>query len=131
VHRIIHFFDKLEDRVREALSRKPILYTFIGAFSIVLFWRGVWMTADSIPFLNGPISIAISVSILLVTGLFVSFFVGDVIILSGVKKEKKIIEKTELEIEQDEITLRAIKNEIDGIKRDTDKVKKILEQTND
>ena len=89
------------------------------------------MTADSIPFLNGPISIAISVSILLVTGLFVSFFVGDVIILSGVKKEKKIIEKTELEIEQDEITLRAIKNEIDGIKRDTDKVKKILEQTND
>ena len=88
--KIVRFFDKLEDHVRVALSHYPIIYTIIGGFSIVLFWRGVWMTADYFPFLNGPVSIIISVSILLVTGLFVSFFITDRIILTGIKQEKKL-----------------------------------------
>ena len=53
--KIFRFFDKLEDHVRIALSHYPIVYTIIGGFSIVLFWRGVWMTADYFPFLTGPI----------------------------------------------------------------------------
>ncbi len=113
--KLIIFFDKLEDRLRAWLSHQPILYTFIGGFAIVLFWRGVWMTADAFPFLTGPVSIIISVVVLLATGLFVSFFVGDVIILSGLKKEKKLIEKTEGEIKGDRELLVEIESELKRI----------------
>ena len=109
------FFDKLEDKVRSHLSHRPILYTFIGGFAIVLFWRGVWMTADLFPFLTGPVSIAISVIVLLGTGLFASFFVGDVILISGLKKEKKLIEKTETEIKGEAEVLGEIQHELERI----------------
>jgi hypothetical protein len=46
VKNIVHFFDKLEDYVRGILSKYPIPYAFVGGVSIVLFWRGVWHTAD-------------------------------------------------------------------------------------
>ena len=91
--KIFHFFDKLEDNIRATLSKHNILYAFIGGVAIVLFWRGVWMTADAIPFLTGPISILISVIVLLGTGLFVSFFIGDEIIISGIKKKKGLMKK--------------------------------------
>ena len=90
IKHIIKFFDKLEDKVRGGLSRNPIIYTLIGGIAIVLFWRGVWLTADLFPFLTGPVSVVVSVSILLITGLFVSFFIGDQVIISGIKKEKKL-----------------------------------------
>ena len=106
------YFDRLEDRVRARLSRRPIWYALIGGLAIVLFWRGVWMTADLFPFLTGPVSILISVGILLATGLFVSFFVGDIIILSGIRKEKKLVEKTEAEIQKESRTLEEIKAEM-------------------
>lgn len=95
---IIDFFDKFEDDTRAALSKRPVIYAFIGGGMIVLFWRGVWMIADSIPFLTGPVSVLISTVVLLATGLFVSFFVGDTIIISGLKKEKKLDEKVASEI---------------------------------
>lgn len=113
--RILIYFDKLEDRIRGWLSHRPIIYSFIGAFAIVLFWRGVWMTADAFPILTGPVSIIISVAILLSTGLFVSFFVGDLIILSGIKKEKKIVEKTEAELKSDKGMLGEIDAELKRI----------------
>ena len=112
---IFVFFDKLEDHIRERLSHSPILYTFIGGFAIVLFWRGVWMTADYFPFLTGPISIIISVTVLLLTGLFTSFFVGDVIIMSGLKKEKKLVERTEGEIKGESEILSDIESELKRI----------------
>jgi hypothetical protein len=40
----------------------------------------------------------LSAVILLLTGLFVSFFIGDRIILSGLTHEKKLEEKTENEV---------------------------------
>ena len=92
IRKIIRFFDKLEDRVRMKLSHHPVVYTLIGGVAVVLFWRGVEKTADMIPFLNGPVSLIISVVVLLVTGLFVSFFIGDQLILSGLKGEKKMVE---------------------------------------
>jgi uncharacterized protein involved in cysteine biosynthesis len=103
---LIKFFDKLEDHIRGYLSRFPIIYSIIGGTAIVVFWRGVWVTMDEfaqyIPrqlvWLDGPLSLLISLGVLLGTGLFVSFFVTDRIILSGIKQEKKIVEKTETEI---------------------------------
>src|SRR3989338_7461194 len=114
--RILSFFDKLEDNVRAAFSGLPIIYAFVGGAAIVLFWRGVWMVADTIPFLTGPISILISVVILLATGLFVSFFIGDQIILSGIAKEKKITEKTEEEVKEEAHILTEIHKELHEIK---------------
>ncbi|MFZ2303250.1 MAG: hypothetical protein WAV98_00470 [Minisyncoccia bacterium] len=121
---IFRFFDKLEDSARAMLSKHNILYAFIGGVGIVMFWRGVWITADAIPFLTGPISILISVAILLVTGLFVSFFIGDAIIISGAKKEKRLDEmvasgvKTELDILNEiQIRLNNIEQELRALKK--------------
>jgi hypothetical protein len=121
------FFDKLEDRIRAILARVPIIYAFLGGVGIVLFWRGVWHFADKLESLGGwwgvvfspEGSTILSVFILLLIGLFVSFFVGDVIILSGVKNEKKLVERTRAElateiteIEQIEKKLEIIEAEI-------------------
>ena len=97
---IIKFFDKLEDKVRGRLSHYPIIYASFGGIGIVLFWRGVWHLADDIG-LGSWGSILISLIILLMTGLFVSFFIGHYIIFSGLKQEKKIEEKEEEEIKED------------------------------
>ncbi len=112
---IIRLFDKIEDKMRYGLSRRPVLYTLIGGVAIVLFWRGVWLTADRFPFLTGPVSLVISVVVLLAIGLFVSFFIGDQILISGLKQEKKLTEKTEAEIKAGEMILQEIKGELQKI----------------
>jgi len=115
--RIIKFFDKLEDKIRKRLSRRPIIYAFIGSVGIILLWRGVWMTADLFDFMTGPVSIIIGMVILLLIGLFVSFFVGEQIIISGLKEEKRTDEKTEEEIKKEEMSLKEIKKDIKEIKQ--------------
>lgn len=114
--RILQFFDWLEDRLRGALSRHPVLYTIIGSVAVVLFYRGVWLTADMISFLNGPVSLIASFVILLAIGLFVSFFIGDQIIISGLKGEKKITEKTEAEVRSEAVLLAEVKRELAEIR---------------
>lgn len=118
IKKIVKFFDRLEDKVRGRLSRHPILYTIIGGVAIVLFWKGVWETAELFPFLFGPVSIIISVIILLITGLFVSFFIGDRIVLSGLKGEKKLVEKAESEIETEEDVLEEIQEDVSRIEKE-------------
>ncbi len=113
--KLLRFFDKLEDKIRFNLSKRPFLYTFIGGVAIVLFWRGVWMTADMFQWLTGPLSLLISTLVLLMIGLFVSFFIGEQEILHGLKKEKKLIEKTKEEIDMDEVTLKEIHKEVEGL----------------
>lgn len=102
------FFDKLEDKARSRLSRNPILYAFLSGIGTVLFYRGVWMIADNFGFMTGPVTLVVSLAILLITGVFVFHFVSDQIIISGLKKEKKLIEKTEEEIAIETITLKEI-----------------------
>ena len=126
IKNIIKFFDKIEDKTRSFLSRHPIIYAFIGGIGIVLFWRGVWHTADLFPFLNGPVSIIISIIILLITGLFVSFFIGHSIILSGLKQEKKIEEKEISEIETEMDILKKEKDLVNGIYSRLEKIEKTL-----
>lgn len=117
VAKIIKFFDKFEDGVRASLSRHPIPYALLGSVSIVLFWRGVWMIADELPFMTGPVSLAFSLIILLASGLFVSFFIGDRIILSGLRQEKKLAEKTEEEVKREGDVMKEIKGRLDNIER--------------
>lgn len=122
--RILKFFDKLEDRIRAALSRHPVPYALIGGFGIVLFWRGVWHTADLFPFLTGPMSILISAVVLLATGLFVSFFIGETIVVSGLKHEKKLTEKTEAEVQTETGILVELHRELHEIRTKLDEINK-------
>jgi hypothetical protein len=132
LRKTIYFFDKLEDNLRIHLSRYPILYTIIGGIAIVLFWRGVWHTADILQAKGGfwgfifyePVSLLIVTAILLATGLFVSYFIGDAILLSGVKSQKKLADKTEKEVKEEEATLTEIKNAVETIQEEVHQLKR-------
>ncbi len=113
---ILHFFDKLEDNVRGHLSRHPLVYALIAGTGVILFWRGIWHAADDIS-MSSSLSIVIGIVILLITGVFVSAFVGNRLLLSGLKGEKKLAEMTkeELETEEDELKhVEKILNKIEG-----------------
>lgn len=125
IKKIVTFFDKLEDRVRIRLSHYPILYALVGAVGIVLVWKGVWETAEYFPALYGPASIVLGTAILLLTGLLVSFFIGDTIIISGFKKEKKLVEKSEKEmLEAERTSTDILAAEIQHIHHDLEDIKK-------
>src|SRR3989344_3730536 len=125
--KIFKFFDRTEDKTRSKLSKYPVLYATVGAVGLVLLWRGGWVVGGSLSvfdnnpfdktaFIDGAISIAASVVILLVSGLFVSFFIGDRIILSGLKKEKKMEEKTKDELDAEMNVVNKIEEKIEKIK---------------
>jgi hypothetical protein len=138
IKKVINFFDKFEDNVRGHLSRFPILYTFIGGIAIVLFWRGVWHTADILQAKGGwlgwifyePTNLIIVVIILLATGLFVSYFIGDTILISGMKGEKKTTDKTEKEVKEEEEKLVVLSETVQEMKLEVDEIKEIVEHVN-
>src|SRR3990167_1176866 len=103
--KVVRFFDKLEDKIRAKLSHTPIFYGFLGGIGVVLFWRGVWHIADDIN-LSSIVSIITGSIILLLTGVFVSAFVGNRLIISGLIGEKKLAERAEEEIESEETQIK-------------------------
>ncbi len=117
LRKIIIFFDKLEDRVRGALSVYPLVYALVAGIAIVLFWRGVWETADLLQ-LSGPLSLLIGLILLLVTGVFVSAFIGSRLIISGLRGEKKTEEKEIAEILAEESMLEKIYKEEQKIEKE-------------
>lgn len=126
--KIVNFFDKLEDHVRGSLSHHPFIYSFFGGSGVILFWRGIWHSADYLEantrfgaiVFSSVGSMIVGMVTLLMTGLFVSVFIGDSIIMSGIKGDKKLIEKTEDEIEgeisREEKLLKHIEADIHNIK---------------
>jgi hypothetical protein len=114
-NKIYKFFDKLEDRIRGRLTHYPLIYAFIGSVGIVSIWRGIWVIQDDWG-MSGWDSLFFGVLITVSTGLFVSFFIGENIIISGLNKEKRIDEKTEKEIHKERNALVEIKKEIKDIK---------------
>lgn len=132
IEKIFKFFDKLEDKTRAKLSRKPLLYAFIGGIGMVLFWRGVWHTTDFLTayfigeldvvtlhdMADGPISFVLGTIILLVTGVYVSAFIGNRLIISGLSGEKKLAEKTEEEILNEGDELKTIKDTLKHLEKD-------------
>ena len=109
-------FDRLETKIRGKLSHYPILYAIIGGTGIILFWRGVWHMADDIN-LDSVISTAIGAVILLITGVFVSAFIGSRLIISGLIGEKKLTEKEKGEIETEETQLRNLQNTLNKVEK--------------
>lgn len=146
--KIFKFFDKLEDKVRVRLSHRSIFYALIGGSLVVLFWRGIWHTADILMktgaqmyiyegnkfgkflyyFFYEPNTIIWTVLLLLLTGLFVSTMIGDRIILSGLKHEKKIDEKTEGEIRQEEEQIILLNKKVSQISKDIEEIKTLLKK---
>ncbi len=129
--KILNFFDKLEDNIRFTLSRTPNIYAFISGVGIVLFFRGVWMIADASPYLydrpySGWLTLGISLIILLITGTLVSHHLRTDILVSGLKKEKKLDEKTMEEIRSEEKLFKEVKIELSEIKKEIEEIKKRL-----
>jgi hypothetical protein len=130
--RIFNFFDKVEDKTRHRLSHRPIRYAFIGGVGVILFWRGVWHSIDYvvevihhstvpglsgfssvlIPWWDGPISFVLGTILLLVTGTFVSSFIGNEIIITGLSGEKKLTEKTDLEVRTEVAISKDLEREV-------------------
>jgi hypothetical protein len=141
--KIFHFFDRLEDHVRGHLSKYPIFYAFIAGIIIVLFWRAVWHTGDLLEskggvlgfLFSGPVSFITSLFFLLLTGVFVSTFVGDMIIMSGLKREKKIVDKTEQELEEEkdsigqlELGMSKAQEEIELIENNQERLERKIDE---
>ncbi len=140
--------DKLEDRVRGYFSHYPIIYALIGGVGIVLFWRGVWHTMDFIMYKvttwqagegsidlsyglwwDGPLSLLIGTVILLLIGVFVSNFIGNEIIISGLKGDKKVVEKTESEVRLEAMELDVAKKELDQIAKQLNNIEQIINKS--
>ena len=127
IKKIIEFFDKLENKVRRKLSHYPILYAFIGGVGVVLFWRGVWHIADDIS-VSSVLSLIIGSIMLLITGIFVSAFVGSKLIISGLVGERKIEEKEEQELETEEMQLKNLQKTLTRVEEKLEHIDKEVEE---
>ncbi|OGM92906.1 hypothetical protein A2372_03610 [Candidatus Wolfebacteria bacterium RIFOXYB1_FULL_54_12] len=125
--KIVHFFDKFEDKVRAILARHPVVYAMIGSIGIILLWRGIWGIADEYG-MSSVTSIIVGTVILLVTGLFVSFFVGEQIIISGINEEKRIDEETEEEVKFQSISRIQMQWKLEGMLKKLDRRLERLEE---
>ncbi len=126
IKNIVRFFDRLENKIRGRLSHYPILYAFIGGIGVVLFWRGVWHIADDMS-LGSVISLIIGSVMLLMTGIFVSAFVGSKLIISGLVGEKKIEEKEEQELETEEMRLKNLQSTLKRVEEKLEHIDREVE----
>lgn len=131
---IERFFDRLEDKVRARLSHRSIIYAFIGGFAHVIFWRGIWHTSDMMMHKGGfwgwffyePVTIIWSSLILLMSGLFVATFIGERVIISGLKNEKKITERTAEELQKEDNKIEVLNSKIDLLMKEIVDIKNEL-----
>lgn len=132
---IYKFFDRFEDKNRMKFSHYPIFYSLLTGAGIILFWRGIWHAADETPILQDSfVSIIVGAIILLAIGTFVSSFIGNEIIISGNKKEKKIVDKI-VEAEDQDLAHEfeddaKIMREIREVRSQLAELKKIMEDKN-
>ena len=122
---IIHFFDKLEDHVRGFLSHYPIIYAIIGGYGVVHFWRGVWHQGDDLG-MSSTESLVFGIVLLLITGLLVSFFIGDNIVITGLRREKKLVEKTEGELRTEVDEIEHLKKHIEAMENSLNEIKSVV-----
>lgn len=127
VKKIVRFFDRLEDKIRGQLSHYPIVYALVGGVGVVFFWRGIWHTADEYAFLTGPVSIVIGTILLLITGVFVSAFIGSSLILTGLRGKKKFEELTLEEMAADDARFDKIENELSKIEKELETIEKRID----
>lgn len=121
---------KIQKKITAYLSHYPTFYALVVGIGIVLFWRGVWHTADEVhlainhfslyssisfyatPWWDGPFSFVVGTVMLYLTGAFTSSFIGNELILSGLRGERKLSERAEIELKNEENTISDIKDEL-------------------
>ncbi len=137
---------KLETKIIAYLSHRPKLYSLIVGMGIVLFWRGVWHTTDQVhnfyannlwystmsltgsPWWDGPLSLVVGMIILYFTGSLISSFIGNELILSGLRGEKRLNEKTEVEVHNEVRAISDIKDSLRAINQTLEQLeKKVLD----
>ena len=138
--KIKNLFEKIEEKIKIRLSHHPRWYALIVGFGVVLFWRGVWHSTDLLnnylnvfqnnlsidsvtsPWWDGPASLFAGVIVLFFTGAFTSSFIGNELILSGLRQEKRLTQKTETEVKTEEQFVTDIKQELNVM---TDKIEQL------
>ena len=138
------------NKIVSFLSHRPKLYALVAGVGIVLFWRGIWHSVDQLheyyltygeisgsldalssPWWDGPLSLFVGTIILYSTGAFVSSFIGNELILSGLRGEKRLNEKTEEEVKNEVRAITDIKDSLKGINQTLEALeKKVLEHHN-
>ena len=126
----MNIFKKTKRSIQSYLSHYPFFYALIVGIGVVLFWRGVWHSADEIhttinyfssgmsmslihtPWWDGPLSFLVGIIILYFTGAFTSSFIGNELILSGLRGERKLSERTESNLKSEVNTISDIKDEL-------------------
>ena len=124
------------------LSHRPKLYALVVGIGIVLFWRGIWHTADQFhayiryhqdmstidafnsPWWDGPLSLIVGCTLLYFTGAFISSFIGNELILSGLRGEKKLEEQTETEVKNEVRAISDIKDALVSIEEKINQLEK-------
>jgi hypothetical protein len=127
IDKIKKFFDRLEIRVRGKLSHYPVLYAFVGGIGVVLFWRGVWHTADDLN-LSSVLSLMIGFFILVTIGVFVYEFIGNKLIIAGLIGEKKLTRTEEGEIETEETELKSLQNTLSRVEKKLEEIEEEMEK---
>lgn len=77
---------------------------------------------------DGPLSVAIGLVILLMSGIFISNFIGNEVIISGLRGEKKMMEKTESEMISEAESVNDIRKEIKIISDRLERIEKNLDE---
>ena len=126
IKRFLEFCVKTENKIREILSRYPIIYALIGGTGIVLFWRGVWHTADDMS-MSSSLSLLLGIVILLVTGMLVYEFIGNRLIISSLKGEEKITKKEEGEIKEEEKEIQTEEVQLQNLQNTLSRLEKKLD----
>lgn len=122
------YMKKLLARLHIYLSHHTFLYALITGIGVVLFWRGVWHSVDLIhiyfqgpldldmhPWWDGPLSFIVGCLVLYISRAFVSSFIGNELILTGLRTEKKLAQKTESDLKVEVTAISDIKEEINAI----------------
>ena len=113
--------------VRGKLSHYPVLYALLGGIGIVLFWRGVWHTADDMN-MSSILSLIIGFLLLLSIGVFVAEFIGNKLIMTGLIGEKKLTSKEEGEIETEESQLKNLQSTLSRLEKKLEHIDEDLEK---
>ena len=138
-----------KERIIVFLSYRPKLYAFIVGIGIVWFWRGVWHSTDLIhtifsssflpnpsvgaysPWWDGLLSLFAGSVVLYFTGAFISSFIGNELILSGLRGEERLNKKTESEVKSEKKTIIFIKDELEDIRKKIEELEEISNKKND
>jgi hypothetical protein len=126
---------KIRTKIHIFLSHHAYLYAIIVGVGVVLFWRGVWHSVDLIHFLisryelsgnlslidqswwDGPLSFIVGCIVLYLSRAFVSSFIGNELILSGLRTEKKLNQAKDTELITEVAAITDIKDELSAISR--------------